>query len=156
MCPAEPRPRPSAGAAGPGVRHPLGCAVSRHEGALLGADDTTPVLVACADEGLRGQVTLALDGERFEVATASDTDEAVRALATRLPELLIVDLDLGGAGSLALARTVRKQPETQAVHVLLLVPTGQRAPDELPGVDATLVAPFTSLALLRKVAGLLA
>lgn len=117
---------------------------------------STHVLVACAGQALRGQVSLALDGDRFDVATAADTDEAVRELASRLPRLLVVDLDLGGAGSLALARTVRQQPETDAVRVLLLVPAGGVPPDAAPGVDATLVAPFTSLALLRKVEDLLA
>lgn len=101
-------------------------------------------------------MSLALDGDRFEVATAQDTDDAVRALATRLPGLLVADLHLGGAGSLALARTVRQQPETQAIKVLLLIPPGEQVGNEqLPGVDATLSAPFTSLALLRKVHGLL-
>jgi DNA-binding response OmpR family regulator len=115
-----------------------------------------PVLVACGDEGLRGQVVLALDGERFDVAAASHTDEAVRELATRLPEVLVVDVGLGGAGALALARTVRRQPETMDIRVLLLVPAGTEVPDETPGVDATLIAPFTSLALLGKVDGLVA
>jgi two-component system, OmpR family, phosphate regulon response regulator PhoB len=119
-------------------------------------DATTSVLVACADEGLRGQVSLALDGERFEVDTAEDTDAAVHALAARLPSLLIVDLHLGGAGSLALARTIRRQPETRAIAVLLVVPPGEPVPDEVPGVDGVLVAPFTALALLRKVDALLA
>jgi CheY-like chemotaxis protein len=120
----------------------------------MSVTESTPVLVACADDGLRGQVSLALDGDRFEVATATDTDEAVRQLATRLPRVLVVDLHLGGAGSLALARSVRQQPETNAIRVLLLVPPGDDPPEEAPGVDATLVAPFTPLALLRKVDGL--
>jgi DNA-binding response OmpR family regulator len=117
---------------------------------------TTPVLVACGDEGLRGQVSLALDGDRFEVTTASDTDEAVRVVASRLPSVLIADLELGGAGALALARTVRRQPETKGIRVLLLSSGGERTADHPAGVDATLLAPFTSLALLRKVDALLA
>jgi CheY-like chemotaxis protein len=116
---------------------------------------TTPVLVACGDEGLRGQVSLALDGDRFEVTTAGTTDEAVRVLASRLPSVLIADLDLAGAGALALARTVRRQPETQGIRVLILASGDRQAAEEPPGVDATLLAPFTSLALLRKVDALL-
>lgn len=113
------------------------------------------VIVASGDGGLRGQVTLALDGERFEVASATDTDEAVHAVADRLPQLLVVDLQLDGAGGLALARTVRAQPETSAARILLLVPTGETVPTEAPGVDGVLAAPFTSLALLAKVEALL-
>lgn len=117
--------------------------------------EPAPVLVACADEQLRVQVRLALDGERFDVADAADTDEAVRGLASRLPDLLVLDLELGGAGALPLARTVRQQPETQEIRVLLVLPAGASAPEDAPGIDATIAAPFTSLALLRKVDALL-
>lgn len=117
---------------------------------------TTPVLVACGDEGLRGQVSLALHGDRYEVTVAGDTDQAVRAVATRLPSVLIADLELGGAGALALARTVRQQPETRGIRILLVTAGAPTAAGQPPGVDATLLAPFTSLALLRKVDELLA
>jgi DNA-binding response OmpR family regulator len=114
----------------------------------------TRVLVASADEGTRAQVRLTLGDDRFTVEEASDTDDAIRAVAESPPELTVLDLALPGAGAVAIARTLRTQPETSRVRVLLLVPRGQPVPDEAEGIDATLAVPVTSFALLRKVDGL--
>jgi CheY-like chemotaxis protein len=112
---------------------------------------TTRVLVASADEGTRAQVRLTLGDERFTVEEASDTDGAIRAVAEALPDLTVLDLALPGAGALAFARTLRAQPETSRVRILLFVPRGQQVPDEDAGIDATLAVPVTSFALLRKI-----
>jgi DNA-binding response OmpR family regulator len=119
--------------------------------------ETTPitVLVASADAGTQAQVALTLGADRFRIIEASDTAAAVRAVAADLPPLLVLDAELPGAGALAIARTVRSQPETAGSRVLILVRRGDSAIDDEPGVDATLAVPFTAFALLRKVEGLL-
>jgi DNA-binding response OmpR family regulator len=112
---------------------------------------TTRVLVASPDEGIRAQIRLTLGDERFTVTEAADTDDAIRAVAGEVPTLTILDLTLPGPGALAFARTLRSQPETASVRVLLLVPRGQDTPSDAEGVDASLAVPMTSFALLRKV-----
>jgi DNA-binding response OmpR family regulator len=123
----------------------------------VGADDGPPVvvLVASADPRTRAHVTLTLGDARFRVVEAVDTDEAVRGVATDRPQLLVLDADLPGAGSVALARTVRSQPETAATRVLVLTARGAAAPVEEGAVDATLAVPATAFSLLRKVETLL-
>lgn len=113
------------------------------------------VLVASPDAALRGQVSLALEGERFDVGQVADTQEAVHRIAARPPAVLVAGLDLGGRGVLALADTLRAQPETRDVRVLVVTPPGEAVPEDAPGVDGVLATPFTSLALLRRVEGLL-
>jgi DNA-binding response OmpR family regulator len=117
--------------------------------------DRAMVLVASADEGTRAQVRMTLGVDRFDVHEASDTDEAVRVIAEGLPMLLVLDLTLPGKGALAVARSVRSQPETALAKSLVLVPRGEQVPAEAVGVDATLAVPATSFALLRKVDDLL-
>jgi CheY-like chemotaxis protein len=117
---------------------------------------TTRVLVASADEGTRAQVRLTLGDDRFTVEEVPDTDGAIRAVAESVPALTVLDLALPGAGALAFARTLRGQPETSQVRVLLLVPRGDERPAGAAGVDATLAVPVTSFALLRKVDELVA
>jgi CheY-like chemotaxis protein len=117
---------------------------------------TTRVLVASADEGTRAQVRLTLGDDRFTVEEVPDTDGAIRAVAESVPALTVLDLALPGAGALAFARTLRGQPETSQVRVLLLVPRGDEHPAGAAGVDATLAVPVTSFALLRKVDELVA
>jgi DNA-binding response OmpR family regulator len=109
------------------------------------------VLVASPDAGLRGQVALALGGQRFEVVEATDTDEAVSHIASRPPAVLVADLRLEGRGALALARTLRTQPETDHIRVLVLTSAEARVPEDAVGIDGVLATPFTSLALLRRV-----
>jgi DNA-binding response OmpR family regulator len=124
----------------------------------VGAGDGPPVvvLVASPDPRTRAHVTLTLGDARFRVVDAADTDEAVRGVATDRPQLLVLDADLPGAGSVALARTVRSQPETAATCVLVLTARGVAIPVQEGVVDATLAAPFTAFSLLHKVEALLA
>lgn len=118
--------------------------------------DSVEVVVASPDAGLRGQVSLALGGGRFAVTEVTDTGEVVDRIAQHPPDVLIADARLEGHGALALARTLRDQPETATVRVLVLTSPGDPLPEDAPGVDAALTTPFTSLALLRRLEAVLA
>jgi CheY-like chemotaxis protein len=112
---------------------------------------TTRVLVASADEGTRAQFRLTLGDERFTIVEAADTDIAIQAVAEARPALVVLDPSLPGAGATAFARSLRGQPETSDLRVLLLVPRGGPVPADTEGIDATMAVPATSFALLRKV-----
>lgn len=115
-------------------------------------DETaTAVLVASGDEGIRAQVALTLGDDKYRILEATDTEAAIVVIATELPPLLVLDAALEGAGALAIAKSIRAQPETADCRVLVLTARGDTAPADAPGVDATLALPFTSLALLGKV-----
>ena len=117
--------------------------------------DAIPVLVASADEGTRAQVRLTLGEERFTVREATDSDTAVHAIVELAPRLLVLDLTLPGAGALAIGRAVAEREGRARPRVLVLVPRGKDLPSGAEGVDATLVVPASSFALLHKVDGLL-
>jgi DNA-binding response OmpR family regulator len=117
--------------------------------------DVVVVLVASDDAGTRAQVALTLGASRFEVAEATGTDDAIRAIATRRPDVLVVDANLPGAGAAALARSARAQPETADTRVLLLTGRDAASVDGGGAIDASLAVPFTAFALLRKVDALL-
>jgi len=118
--------------------------------------DVTSVVVVSPDAGICSHVRLTLGDDRFEVREAQDTAAAVHLVAEQRPVVMVIDLDLPGGGALALARSLRSQPETRAVRTLVLVPRGGVAPDEAPGIDASLMVPSTTFALLKKVDDLLA
>jgi DNA-binding response OmpR family regulator len=114
----------------------------------------TPLVLAVSpDAGLRTQVRLTLGLGQLELVEAADTQEAIRQVAAAVPSLLVLDLALPGA--LALARTLRRQPETAHVRTLLLVARGDEAPRAPEGVDGALAVPATSFALLGRVTALL-
>lgn len=119
-------------------------------------DERTRVLVASGDDGVRSHVRLTLGDERFEVAEAEDTDGAVRAIASAPPDLMVLDLALPGTGALAIARSVRAQPETRHARTLLLMQRSDELEEDAAGIDSVLAFPSTSFALLRKVDELLA
>jgi CheY-like chemotaxis protein len=112
------------------------------------------VMVASSDEGVRALVRLTV-GDRRSLVEVADTDEAIRVVAAAPPRLAVLDAALPGAGALALARTLSRQPETREVRTLLLVSRPDRPPEDAEGVHATLALPASSLTLLRHVDQLL-
>jgi CheY-like chemotaxis protein len=124
----------------------------------VGDSETTSVLVADADEGTRSLVRLTLDGESYDVAEAEATEPAILRIAAIRPRLILLDAELPGAGGLALARSLKQQPETSAAAVVLLHDKGAPIDEDGArdaGVDEFLAKPFTAFALLKKVDGLL-
>lgn len=118
-------------------------------------DERAAVVVASASEGVRAQLRLTLGDERFEVVDAQDARQAATEIARCRPVLVALDVDLPGGGAGVLASSLRAQPETQDVRILLLAPR-DRTPDDLPAdVDATVGLPATSFALLRRIEELL-
>lgn len=116
------------------------------------------VLVADADGGTRTQARLALGSGSYEVVEAVDLAGAIERIAALVPDLVLLDVSLPGAGGLRLTQSLKAQPETRSAKVLLLfdkadpVDQGEAG---AAGVDAFLAKPFTSLALVKKVVELL-
>lgn len=116
------------------------------------------ILVADADEGARAQARLTLAGSSYDVVEAAATDDAIRSIAAVLPDLILIDDGLPGAGGLRLTKSLKAQPETRDAIVILMYDRSKPVDDvgvDDAGVDALLAKPFTSLGLLAKVDGLL-
>ena len=121
------------------------------------SDEVRTVLVADADDGIRTLVRLTLDGDSYRVVEATDTESALRSIAGSLPDLIVLDADLPGAGGVAVARSLKAQPETQGAQIVLLfdksAPVDQDQGREV-GIDEFLAKPFNAFALLKKVSAL--
>jgi DNA-binding response OmpR family regulator len=117
-------------------------------------DERATVVVASASEGVHAQLRLTLGDERFDLLEANDVRAAATEIGQHRPDLLVLDIELdGGAGNLV--DSLRAQPETEDLRVLLLAPR-DRDPASLPEeVDATIGLPATSFALLRRIEDLL-
>ena len=122
-----------------------------------GSDEIHTVLVADADDGTRTLVKLTLDGESYRVVEADDTESALRSIAGALPDLILLDAALPGAGGMAITRSLKAQPETRGAHIVLLfdkaAPVDQDEGRDA-GVDEFLAKPFNAFALLKKVSAL--
>lgn len=116
------------------------------------------VLVADADEGIRSLVRLTLDGESYRVVEAADTEAALHSIAASLPDLIVLDAGLPGAGGVAITKSLKSQPETRGAQVVLMFDKSDPVDQELGrevGVDEFIAKPFNAFALLKKVSALI-
>lgn len=92
-----------------------------------------------------------LDLEDFEVETCPDGDEALRRLAERRYDVLILDVMMPGTDGLEVCRRVRANPPTAELPVILLTAKARDTDREAgleAGADAYLTKPFSPLELL--------
>src|ERR1700712_812299 len=87
----------------------------------VGVDPSTPrVLVVDDDEAVRTLASWQLESDGFAVAQAGDGDEALSAIDTERPDLVVLDLSMPGLRGLDVLRRVRAAPVTEALPVIVL------------------------------------
>ncbi|MBF9035463.1 diguanylate cyclase [Rhodobacterales bacterium HKCCE2091] len=99
-----------------------------------------------------------LNAAFHEVETARSAADLARALAVSVPDLVILDAALPGDDPAALCRTLRADPATAEMPILVLCPAGDRDTriDALcAGADDVLERPFGEIALFARIRALL-
>ncbi len=112
------------------------------------------VLIADDNADMREYLARLLVGAGYRVGTADDGREALAAIRAAPPDLVISDVMMPELDGLALVATLRAEPRTAAVPVLLLsARAGQEASIEglQAGADDYLVKPFAAAELLARV-----
>jgi signal transduction histidine kinase/CheY-like chemotaxis protein len=136
---ARPGPRAAdAGQAGPRARHP----------------DGRPVLVVEDDPTLLRVMALVLEDAGYPVDQAATVTDAVDAITSQPPALVLLDLTLGNADGLDVLRRMRAQPATSAVPVVALsgrVAAGDVERALAAGCQAHLAKPIGARELLERV-----
>ena len=83
--------------------------------------------------------------EGFAVTTATDGQEAVKAMLRRPPDLVLLDLMLPGLDGLEVCRRLKKEPRTAAIPVLMVTAKDDES-DVVTGLelgaDDYIVKPF--------------
>jgi DNA-binding response OmpR family regulator len=92
--------------------------------------------------------------EGFEVAVAGDGEAALRAVAERPPDLVILDVMMPRLNGFDVCQRLRANPAWRAVKVLMLTAKGRetemRRGLEL-GADAYLTKPFSTRELVAEI-----
>ncbi|MEO5672326.1 MAG: response regulator [Ramlibacter sp.] len=65
-------------------------------------------------------IARALEDDRYTVSKATSGPEALRMIAERMPDLMVLDYKMTGMDGLAVMQTLRAKPETEALPVLML------------------------------------
>jgi DNA-binding response OmpR family regulator len=107
--------------------------------------DCQKILVVDDDEHILRSLVQYLELEDFEVVSASNGPEALRKFEEFKPDLLVLDVMMPGMDGFQVLETIRADPDTNKVPVLMLTARDQHA-DILRGyqMGATsyLVKPF--------------
>ncbi|MEV7862873.1 SpoIIE family protein phosphatase [Streptomyces hirsutus] len=112
------------------------------------------VLIADDNADMREYLTRLLHGGGYRVDTVNDGLAALQAVRADAPDLVISDVMMPGLDGLTLVTTLRTDPRTSSVPVLLLsARAGQEASIEglQAGADDYLVKPFAAAELLARV-----
>jgi len=118
------------------------------------------VLVVDDDTVIRQLITVNLELEGFEVATAVDGQDCLDKVKDIQPDVITLDIMMPRLDGWAAAGRLRADPETAGIKVVLLSARAQEADLERGsriGVDAYLTKPFDPdelIEVVRRLAGL--
>ena len=112
------------------------------------------ILVVDDESHIQHVVSLKLRNAGYTVETAADGEEALHAIAARVPDVIVTDLQMPYLDGIGLCRALLESPDTCDVPVIVLTARGYALGDEaqeLPNVRAVLSKPFSPRAILDVV-----
>ena len=135
------------------ARHESGDATGAAPARATGPMTGLRVLVVDDDAGLRALLRTTFDVVDIDVAEADSAPEALRSVAARVPDVIVLDVSMPGMDGLALCRSLKQDRATGGIGVVLLTGSeqGTEAAARAAGADAFLRKPFSPLELLGVV-----
>jgi two-component system chemotaxis response regulator CheY len=112
------------------------------------------VMVVDDAASIRATVSIALQGDGYEVIEASDGNDALRKLQAKRVHLIISDVNMPGMDGITLLKRLREQPATKFVPVIMLTTEGsddKKAQGREAGARAWIVKPFNPVKMLDAV-----
>lgn len=110
------------------------------------------ILLVDDDEGILEALTAMLEFEGYSIKKVSSATEALRAVEKERPQLILLDLLLGGVNGTAVAYSLKSNPNTSAIPIIMLSahPTAA-AEAQKCGADDFIAKPFDIDELLEKI-----
>jgi CheY-like chemotaxis protein len=120
--------------------------------------DTRRILIVEDHPTMREAMRLVLEGEGFAIDEASDGETALTKIRDDPPDLVFLDLNIPGASGADVLTTLKGDPATAAVRVIIVTATGEEGRERVIklGADEYFTKPFSPLALLRTAEQVLA
>ena len=112
----------------------------------------TSILVVDDNELSAKLARVVLEHEGYEVRTAADAEEALRALSLSMPWLVLIDVQLPGMDGLELTRRLRADAATKDLVILALTASTTKSEEEgarAAGCDGFVAKPM-DISLLAK------
>ncbi len=112
---------------------------------------TDRILVVDDEEDTLNLVKMLLAGEKYEVLTAGDGNEAVQKALRNTPDIILLDLVMPGKSGLEVCKELRSHNRTKLIPIVMFTVLGRDIDRRLSaeaGADAHLMKPFTTENLL--------
>lgn len=93
------------------------------------------VVIVDDDVLIRETVRLTLEHEGFDVTAIEDPTAALGAIRAAKPDLVVLDLYMGGVDGREIARALKKDPATQKIPIVFFTASNE-AVDVVTGLDA--------------------
>jgi CheY-like chemotaxis protein len=102
---------------------------------------------------MREAMRLVLEGEGFQIDEAPDGDQALEVVQREPPDLVLLDMSIPGTPGPEVLATVKGDPSTADVRVIVVTATGEegRSAAIAGGADHYFTKPFSPIALLQAV-----
>ncbi len=116
------------------------------------------ILVCDDDPHIRNIIDFGLEAEGFQVLVGADGPQALTLARSEHPDLVILDVMMPGSDGLEVCRTLKQDPATSQIPVLLLTARAGKADRDLglaAGADDYITKPFSPPRLVEKVQSVL-
>ena len=112
------------------------------------------VLIVEDDSALNEMLRFVLDRNGFKAMQAEDADMADRCIASRIPDLVLLDWMLPGASGIAYARKLKSHPLTADIPIIMVTARGEEE-DKIRGLDHGaddyVTKPFSNNELMARI-----
>jgi two-component system, OmpR family, phosphate regulon response regulator PhoB len=102
---------------------------------------------------MRDAMRMVLEEDGYEVEEATDGETGIAAVRARPPDIVLLDLNIPVVSGAQVLETLKADPTTAAVLVVVVTATGEEGRQRAlaQGADGYITKPFSPLALLRTV-----
>lgn len=118
-----------------------------------------PNVIAIEDEeDILDVVTYNLEREGFQVDGFADGEAGLAAVQSRCPDMVLLDLMLPGVDGIEICRTLRSDPRTASIPIIMVTAKGEESDLVLGlgvGADDYIVKPFSPRELTARVKAVL-
>jgi CheY-like chemotaxis protein len=113
----------------------------------------TSILIIEDHPTMRDAMRLVLEEDGYAVEEAIDGEAGIAAVRTRPPDIVLLDLNIPVVSGADVLETLKADPATAAVLVVIVTATGEEGRQRAlaQGADGYITKPFSPLALLRTV-----
>lgn len=116
------------------------------------------VLVVEDEEDIRELVSYNLLKEGYQVAGVASGEDALTAVESKMPDLILLDIMLPGLDGLRVCHKLKKNPKFESIPIIMLTAKGEE-PDIVTGLnmgaDDYVTKPFSPKVLLARVQAVL-